>query len=286
MDFKRINVLFAIAAAVFSPTVIEYKTLRDILLFPLIFVGAYILLNVLFWVTVLLISLTANPKKRYKKPSRFYGFVLNSAYFAICRLVGIRINVNGLDKAPKEKYMLVANHRSKFDNMVLAAVLRRPELMFVSKPSNFKIPIARRFMARCCYLPIDRENPKKAIVTVNDCAALVKEKSCCAGVFPEGKRGNGPGVDEFSDGCFLIAKKAECGILVATLKGTEGVHKNFPFRTTDVELDFLSYMPYSEIENRRSGDISASVREIMQSNLTNKGSNHDEICNVQPSCQQ
>ncbi len=286
MDFKRINLFISFVVTILSPTVVKYETFRDTLLFPIIFVAAYIAVNVLFWTLVCLISLTASPKKIYSKPSKFYGFVLNSVYCAICRLVGIKIKAEGLEKIPKEDFMLVANHRSKFDNMVLAAVLQRPKLMFISKPENFKIPIGRRFMARCCYLPIDRENPKNAIITVNDCAALVKEQSCSAGVFPEGKRGKGPGVAEFSDGCFLVAKKAECGILVATLNGTELVHKNFPFRTTEVELEFLSYITYPEIENKRSGEISVSVREIMQSNLTNKGSNHDEVCNVQPFCQQ
>ncbi len=286
MDIRRVNIFVSIVITLFSPMVLEYKAMQDILLFPLIFIGAYIALNLIFWFSVIVISLTVRPKKRYKKPSRFYGFVFNTVYCSICHLVGIKIKASGLENVPKDKFMLVANHRSKFDNMVIAATLKRSELMFISKPSNFKIPIGRRFMARCCYLPIDREAPMNAIVTVNECAELVKNNGCCAGVFPEGKRGKGPGVGEFSDGCFLVAKKAKCGILVATLKGTEAVHKNFPFRTTEVELEFLSYISYPEIENQRSGEISASVREIMQSNLTNKGSNHDEVCNVQPFCQQ
>ena len=46
-------------------------------------------------------------------------------------------------------------------------VLKPWDIAFISKGENFKIPFFGRIIRKCCFMPIDRENPRKALRTIN-----------------------------------------------------------------------------------------------------------------------
>ncbi len=73
----------------------------------------------------------------------------------------------------------------------------------------------------CCFLPIDRENPRKAIPTINRAAKLLKEQEVSVGIYPEGTRGKDCRLLPFHNGVFKIAQKAEAPIAVLSITGTE-----------------------------------------------------------------
>ena len=229
------------------------------------FFAVYLSVTLVLWLFIIAVAVIGRAKEG-DRVSSFYGFVMNTALASICSHVGIRIRVKGKEKIPICPYLLVCNHRSNFDNMVLSAALTDSRLVFISKPENFKIPFAGAMMRKCNYLSIDRENPRNAIKTVNKAADMLKNTNARIGVFPEGTRGNAPGVAEFSEGCFLVAKKAHCPIVVATVSGTERVRKRFPLPTT-VYVDILGVISSETVEECRSGELSASAHEIMASNL-------------------
>ena len=74
-----------------------------------------------------------------------------------------------------ERFLLVGNHISNFDSIVQWRVLRKERLAFISKESNFKIPFFGRLARRCCFLEIDRANPRNAVKTVEDAVEMIKE---------------------------------------------------------------------------------------------------------------
>lgn len=85
-----------------------------------------------------------------------------------------------MEKLPKnERFLLVCNHRSKFDPILTWYVLRDYNLAFISKPENFR---------RCCFMAIDRENPRNALKTIHQAAELIKQNEVSVAVYPEGTR--------------------------------------------------------------------------------------------------
>lgn len=234
---------------------------------PLAFIVGFIAANILLWLFFILIAATAKKNPKGEKMSLFYGSILNAAIIEACGLVRIKAKATGLETLPEGPYLLVANHRSNFDNFILSSVIRNPYLIFISKPSNFKIPFAGRLISRCRYLAIDRENPRNALKTIHKAAEMIKTVGASVGVFPEGTRGHVDGqVAPFSEGCFLIAKKAACPVVVASIKGSHNIHKRFPL-TTEVELDFLKVIPASEVAEKRSGELSEIAHSIISANL-------------------
>lgn len=178
----------------------------QIWIFPLAFLVFCLIYFLACWLFLWLISLPISMKKEYDKPSRFYYRLFNCGYRLICSAARVRIHVTGKEKVPKNtRFLFVSNHLSRFDPMIESAVLEKTPMAFISKPSNFKIPIGRRYMKRSCYMAIDRENPINAIKTVDRAAELISSDIISVGVYPEGHRGTGEALQDFQ--CGLSARR-------------------------------------------------------------------------------
>ena len=232
---------------------------------PVSFIACVFAFSLLYWFVLWITCFFVPVRKEYDKPTRFHLFQLNMAYWFVITAAGIKVHVTGLEKIPNgRRFLFVSNHLSRFDNMVECLVLKKTPLAFISKPSNFKIPIGRHLMTRCCYIPIDRESPKNAAKSITRAAELIRSDAVSIGVFPEGHRGKSYDLQDFTAGCFKAASKAGCPIVIATISGTEKTHKRFPFRSTHVYLDILEVI---ETEGRKTAELSPIIKEIMQSNL-------------------
>lgn len=251
------------AAAVFSA--LNITDLSQIWIFPLSFAVCVPAISLLYWFVLWLLCFFIPVGKEYEKPAKLHLFLLNAAYWFVCTAAGIRVHTSDLEKVPENRrFLFVSNHLSRFDNMVECLVLRKTPMAFISKPSNFKIPIGRHLMTRCCYISIDRDSPKSAAKSISRAAELISSDAVSVGVFPEGRRGSCYDMNEFKAGCLKAASKAGCPIVAATICGTEKVHKRFPFRRTDVYLDILEVI---EPHRAKTTELAARIKDVMQENL-------------------
>ena len=181
------------------------------------------------------------------------------------KLLRIRVHVTGMEQIPKDtKVLFVSNHRSNFDPIVTWYALKEWKIAFVSKPENFKIPIFGRIIRRCCFMPIDRKNPRKAISTINRAAKLLKKQEVSIGVYPEGTRSKTAEVLPFHNGVFKIAQKADAPIVVLCIIGTEEISKHTPFKTTNVYLDVLDVFPVENVKIKKTELIGASAHRLIK----------------------
>ncbi len=212
-------------------------------------------------------ALLVNPGKEYEKNSAFYRFLLDSATAAALKLLRVHVHISGMEKIPKDaKVLFVSNHRSKFDPIVTWYALKKWKIAFVSKPSNFKIPFFGRIIRKCCFMPIDRENPRKAIPTIHRAAKLLQKQEVSIGIYPEGTRSKSCELMPFHNGVFKIAQRAEAPIVVLCVTGTEKIAKRVPFRRTDVYIDVLEVFPAQGIKETRTEMIGTAVRRLIDIN--------------------
>ena len=236
------------------------KFILGILLFLLI-------AAVLFSVTVIVSSLFVT-KEFYTENSPYYRFLLMAGSFIAIKGAGIKIVVSGRENIPKCRFLLVGNHRSNFDPIITWYALAKEDIAFVSKPSNFNIPFYGRIIRKCCFMPIDRENPRNAITTINKSASLIKSGAVSVGIYPEGTRSKNSELLPFHNGVFKIAQKAASPIVIASVIGTEKVKDNYFRRKTVVYLDIAEPISAEEVASLSTSEIGDKVREILEKNIS------------------
>ena len=231
-------------------------------------VVSLVLLYVLFLIAC---SLFVNPKKEYDTHSNFYRTLLNGATAIAIKIMRIRLHVTGLDKIPidTKKLLFVSNHRSNFDPILTWHILKRWTPAFVSKASNFKIPVFGRFIRKCCFMAIDRDNPRNAIKTINKAAELLKKGEVSIGIYPEGTRSKNCEMLPFHNGVFKIAQKADADIVALTVSGTEKIHKRYPFKHTDVYIDVLDVISAKNGKEMKTEILGAKIKEEFNHHLSN-----------------
>ena len=118
-----------------------------------------------YWILLFISSLFVDPKKIYEKHSGYYRWLLVSSTWHLIFVGRVRFHTKGMEKIPKDqRFLLVCNHRSKLDPITTWYLLQDYDLAFISKEENFHVPCWGRLIRRCCFLAIDCENPRKAMV--------------------------------------------------------------------------------------------------------------------------
>ena len=212
--------------------------------------------------------ITVSKKKNYMQPGKFARFMLTNGIGYINNHANIKLTKVGLEKIPNEPFLMVANHKSKFDPMLVAQILHKRFLAFITKADNMKVPLAGRFMWRTCYMPVDRNDKMQSLEQFKKAAELISSGASSVGVYPEGSRQN-PSVvlAPFHNGCFSIATKTKCPIVIMITRGTEKIHKRFP-RRTKVLMKVVQVLTYEDYASMNATELSDYVHDIMLKELS------------------
>ena len=225
-----------------------------------------------FILFVVISGLLVDTSKEYDKHSNFYRWLVNVVTWITLWCSRVRTHVTGAEKVPEGAPVLfVGNHRSNYDSLVTWLVFKKWRPAYISKDANFKIPICGRLIRKCCFLAIDRENPRNAIMTIKKAAEIMQDQQISFGVYPEGTRNKSyKGLLPFHNGVFKVAQKAHAPIAVVAVYGTEKIHKNAPWRHTDVYLDVLEVMPADYVKTTGTAQIGDRVQQMLLAHLEDK----------------
>jgi 1-acyl-sn-glycerol-3-phosphate acyltransferase len=116
---------------------------------------------------------------------------------------------------PKKSYMLVSNHTSMTDIMLMLSIIRNP-FVFVGKKELSKIPLFGFFYKKTCIL-VDRKSTKSKMEVFERAQKRLNQGlSIC--IFPEGGVPDDKTVllDEFKDGAFRLAIEHQIPIVPIT----------------------------------------------------------------------
>lgn len=231
-----------------------------------VFIGVWVGLLVLHVLLCLIITAFVDVRKPCTRRHGFFRFITAITVGGVLSIARVRTHVSG-EKLPECRFLLVSNHISNFDPMICMVKFRKKEIAFVSKPENFKIPVAGPFIHMSSFLPIDRENPRNAMRTINAAAKLITDDCASVGVYPEGTRSKTGELLEFHNGVMRIAQKAHAPIVVATIKNSEKIARNFPLRHTDVYLNIAKIIAPEEYDGMRYNELGDMIRNIMIDSL-------------------
>ena len=175
------------------------------------------------------------------------------------------IKTTGFDNLPEDgKFLMVSNHVSAYDPIILVHLLKKQRMMFVSKPENFKIPICGFLMRKSGFKAINRESPREALPTIYESAEVLKTGTPVV-IYPEGTRNKEPekGLLPFHNGVFKIAKRANAPVYVCATIGTEKISGNMPWRRTDVEFKIVDIIDSEFVAANQDKQIGDRVYEAL-----------------------
>lgn len=235
----------------------------------LVLIGSFLAVNVLyllFWAIAVLFIDTSKP---IEKESRLFhrGCVgISSLALGYC---GVRTKVFGPEKLPADgRFLLVCNHRSLFDPLILVKYLKNSELAFIGKPEALNIPVIGKVGYGAGCLPIDRGNDREALKTILTAVSYLKKGLCSMAIFPEGTRNKTEDVLlPFRAGSFKIAQKAGVPLVVAALKGTGSISGNMFRRITDTELYILDVIPAEKVKETKTREMAEYCKKAIAERL-------------------
>ena len=143
-------------------------------------------------------------------------------------------------------------------------MLKDYDLAFISKAENFRIPIFGRIIRKCCFMAIDRENPRNAIKTIEKAAGLIEKDEVSVAVYPESTRSKECVLLPFHNGVFKIAQKANVPIVICALTNSNAIKKNMFRRRTDVYLDVIDVLQPESFSAEKTLEIGEQTRTIME----------------------
>ena len=131
---------------------------------------------------------------------------------------GMPLVVKHLERIPAGQCVVVANHASYLDGVVMTAALP-PRFGFVIKREMERVPLAGALLRRLGSEFVERFNRSRGGVDARRVLRTAVSGSSLV-FFPEGTFEARPGLGKFHAGAFTIAARAGCPVVPAVVRGT------------------------------------------------------------------
>lgn len=255
----------AATALIVFLTDLAHSGLNLLWIVPLLLLGCFLAANVLYAVLLLVITeLAISMKKPNDKPSKFWRWTLEALADWLCAWGRIKVECTGLEKLPEGRFLMVCNHRSFFDPIVKIPVFKSIGMTYVSKPANFKIPIAGKLMHAYGCLSLNRDNNREALVTIKRATDIISSDRASVCIYPEGTRSRKDQLLPFHAGSFKSAQKAGVPVVAVTVYGTDLVQKNFPLHRSYVKIDVTAVIDGDYVKSHKTQEIAEMTQKIIQ----------------------
>ncbi|MFW5808286.1 MAG: lysophospholipid acyltransferase family protein, partial [Spirochaetota bacterium] len=195
----------------------------------------------------------------------------------LCLLIPIRVALEGAENIDNKKsYVVVLNHRSYMDIVVIYAALGM-DIRWVMKKELTRIPFFGQSSVILGNIPIDRRNTRKAMESINRARKLIRKGTSVA-FFPEGTRVNDTVLGRFKKGAFHFALDVGLPVLPVAIIGTDrimprGTYKFWPGRVKIIVHPPLDTARFSK---KHINQFSDQVQAILYDTLTKEGGHTTE----------
>ena len=203
-----------------------------------------------------------------EESSAFWRWQFGELAETVRKAFRVKLEVSGLELLPKDtRYLIVSNHRSLFDPVSMAAAFKKQEYVYISKASNFKIPIAGKVMHKCGCMALNRENNREAIVTIKRAVQMIKSDTASVVIYPEGTRSQLDEVLPFHAGSFKIAQRAGVPVVCIAMRDTDKVVHRGPILPTTVHIDVAGVIDADFVGKHTTKETAELAHKIIQEKL-------------------
>jgi 1-acyl-sn-glycerol-3-phosphate acyltransferase len=131
---------------------------------------------------------------------------------------GIKVYLEGVENIAEPPYIFMCNHQSTLDIFAILSSLRL-SFKWIAKKELFSVPFLGWALKVGKNIPMDRENPRKAMRSLEDAARMIGEGQNVV-IFPEGTWSTDGALLPFKKGGFSLAQRTGASIIPMGIKGT------------------------------------------------------------------
>jgi len=190
--------------------------------------------------------------------------MVNVLWACLSTLLFYRVRVVGRENLPddSESCVYVANHQSFLDIFSLFHLKRN--FKFISKTSNFIIPIVGWSMFLTGHVPLKRMDRRSQMECLQRCRELLQNGGSVL-FFPEGTRSPDGTMAAFKKGAFSVAQKEKVRVVPVTLVGTGALMPNGGELTLRPgTVDIVVHPP---LDAGAADELCASAEKVIRSAL-------------------
>ncbi len=217
--------------------------------------------NILSISIALLVTVLMAAINLFYPPLHSWLFIVWSRIVLI--LLGVKLNVSGKEHLPeKGPGVIIINHESALDIPIAVAGLQAP-VRFMAKRELFKVPIFGWCLALCNHIPIDRQNRKKAIKSINKVSKKLIRKRIFVIVSPEGTRSHDGQIRPYKKGAFRLADAENLPLIPVTIMGARYCIPKKSFNVVPGNVDIVIDKPVYVHQFANVDECIQAVWELM-----------------------
>lgn len=184
---------------------------------------------------------------------------------AIIRAAGVRVVLEGVDHLDEGRaQILVANHQSWFDVLVLAGYLP-VEYRFIAKKELTRIPFFGPAWQACGHVALDRQDRSAAIASLEEAGRRVGVEGSTMVIFPEGTRSDDGTLRAFKRGAFALAIQTGLPIVPTAILGSREVMSkgSFWIRSGTIRVRFGEPVSAEGLSHSDRAALTSDVRRTV-----------------------
>ncbi|MBL8265226.1 lysophospholipid acyltransferase family protein [Steroidobacter sp.] len=196
------------------------------------------------------------------KARRHIAHFAGRAFFAVA---GLRLRVIDEQLLPTGPCVVVANHASYLDGIVLKAALPA-RFSFVIKKEFSRVPLAGLLLRRIGSEFVDRFNRHAGGM---DARRLLKAADAgqALAFFPEGTFLAEPGLGKFHSGAFTIAARVDLPVVPLVIKGTRSILPSGRFLPRPGRIDIQVLPSIGPMRDMKSSEAVAHTRDLAHARI-------------------
>ena len=227
-----------------------------------LYLAIFIPLTFLFSVSAFVSTLFDGSGRLYARHARLWARLSLG-------LAGVRVTISGAENIPDKPVIFMSNHQSSFDILALLAAMPR-QIHWIAKKELFEIPFFGPSMKRGGYIPLDRGDGRKALQSMDEAAAAIRQGKSVV-MFPEGTRTEDGSLLPFKRGGFILARKAAVPVIPVTINGSGRINPANQIRLYSGDIRIILHPPVNVPGDLRRSEAEGwmmdSVRDSIESAL-------------------
>ncbi|KAI7828454.1 hypothetical protein BX661DRAFT_193814 [Kickxella alabastrina] len=198
--------------------------------------------------------------------------VARTFYYLSLVVLGIKVEIEGEEILHRaQPCVLVGNHQSVFDLIMLGRVFPKQTVMLAKKAVSY-YPFVGWFMRLSADIFISRGSKQSASDMFKKASEELRSKNVSVWFFPEGTRGrfdDGPNLLPFKVGAFLLAYHAKVPVVPVVVMDIHNLYNKRRLWSSGgtLKIKILEPVPMADVREEDLKDIMNATRDRMLAEL-------------------